>query len=109
MCVLPLPHMLNKMNDKKVSGEATEFLFAASERLGPKFVIAQVHKLCKSIKAPAALADTVAWVARAVDEFGLSVMDPQLIIGYAREWLESTNKPVKYVWVASSCTLVCGV
>ena len=65
----------DKLHELKHRIPATESLTAACEAVGPRFVVAQLHTRAASNKNPKVLAESIAWILTAIDEFGLATMD----------------------------------
>ena len=73
--------------------QVCEALTAISEAVGPQFVMAQLHKRAAGNKNPKVLSEALAWIADAIPEFGLGVMDVKGIIEWMKADLGSANAP----------------
>lgn len=68
-------------------------LTAASEAVGPQFVMAQLHRRAAANKNPKVLSEALAWMADAVAEFGLAACSTKDIIEWCKADLGSANAP----------------
>ncbi|KAK9814323.1 hypothetical protein WJX72_004049 [[Myrmecia] bisecta] len=92
--------LVDKMADIKLKGPAGEALTALSEALGPRFVFTQLHKKAAAHKNPKVLSESVNWMATAVEEFGLGVLDVKALLDWMKTDLASSNATVRNAAIA---------
>jgi len=85
----------DKIHELKHRIPATDALNAASEAIGPRFVLAQLHSRATKNKNPKVLSESLAWMATVVEEFGLAAVDLSALLGWLIADLGSPNAPVR--------------
>ena len=76
--------LAEKIADVKLRAPASAALTAVAEALGPKFVMAQLHKRTASHKNPKVTAESLLWCAGAVEEFNVAVVDVSFVIAWCK-------------------------
>ncbi|KAL4424717.1 hypothetical protein ABPG77_000060 [Micractinium sp. CCAP 211/92] len=92
---LALGGLADKIHELKHKVQVYEGLNAISEAVGPQFVMAELHKRAAANKNPKVLAEALGWMAEAIPDFGLAVMDVRGIIEWMKADLGSANAPVR--------------
>lgn len=87
--------MADKVADVKLRGPACEALTAMAEALGPKFVMAQLHKHTATHKNPKVTAEALLWCAGAVHDFGSVHVDTAFTIEWCKQALALANPAPK--------------
>ena len=84
-----------KVADAKLRAPAVAALTAVAEAVGPRFVIAQLHKRTAAHKNPKVTAEALLWCAGAVMDFGVGVLDVAFAIKWCKEALGQANPAMK--------------
>ena len=84
-----------KVADVKLRGPATAALMSVAEALGPKFVVAQLHKRTATHKNPKVTAEALLFCAAAVAEFGVGMHDVAFNIEWCKSSLGMSNPACK--------------
>ena len=84
-----------KVADVKLRGPATAALMSVTEALGPKFVVAQLHKHTATHKNPKVTAEALLFCASAVSEFGVETHDVAFNISWCKSSLGASNPACK--------------
>ncbi|KAK9818850.1 hypothetical protein WJX81_005118, partial [Elliptochloris bilobata] len=92
---LAVSGLVDKMADIKLKGPAGEALLALSVAVGPQFVCTQLHKKAAAHKNPKVLSESLAWMGRAAEDFGLAQLDVRLLLEWLKADLASTNAGVR--------------
>ena len=87
--------LAEKIADVKLRAPASAALTAVAEALGPKFVMAQLHKRTASHKNPKVTAESLLWCAGAVEEFTVAVVDVSFVIAWCKQSLAMSNPACK--------------
>jgi cytoskeleton-associated protein 5 len=87
-----LGERLHELKHRLPAGEA---LTAAAEAAGPQFVAAQLHARAAAHKNPKVLSESLAWIAAAVDDFGLGAMELGALLAWTTAALASPTAPVR--------------
>lgn len=85
----------DKVHELKHRLQACEVLTAMSECVGPRFVASQLHTRAAANKNPKVLSESLAWLAQAVEDFGLAAMDLPALLQWMIADLGSPNAPVR--------------
>ena len=83
--------LAEKIADVKLRKPASDALTALAEALGPKFVMAQLHKRTAGHKNPKVTAEALSWCVAVVNEFSASVVDVAFTIKWCKECLGMPN------------------
>ena len=84
-----------KVADVKLRGPATAALMSVTEALGPKFVVAQLHKHTATHKNPKVTAEALLFCASTVGEFGVETHDVAFNISWCKSSLGASNPACK--------------
>ena len=87
--------LAEKIADVKLRAPASAALTAVAEALGPKFVMAQLHKRTVSHKNPKVTTESLLWCAGAVEEFTVAVVDVSFVIAWCKQSLAMSNPACK--------------
>ena len=87
--------LAEKIADVKLRAPASAALTAVAEALGPKFVMAQLHKRTASHKNPKVTTESLLWCAGAVEEFTVAVVDVSFVIAWCKQSLAMSNPACK--------------
>ncbi|KAG0237016.1 Microtubule-associated protein, microtubule dynamics during spindle orientation [Actinomortierella wolfii] len=92
---LTVPAMIDKMGDIKLKKPAAECLTAYAEALSLSFVLSQAYEPLKKLKAPKALADSLAWINQQLEDFGIARLQIRELIDFLKFALGSANAAVR--------------
>lgn len=87
--------MAEKVADVKLRAPAYAALTSIAEALGPKFVMAQLHRRAAAHKNPKVAAEALLWCAGAVTDFGTTVVDVTFTIAWCKDALGQANPGTK--------------
>lgn len=92
---LTIPAMIDKMGDIKLKKAAGDCLTAYAEALSLQFVLSQSYDPLKKLKAPKALADSLAWINQQLEDFGIAGLAIRELIEFLKFALGSANAAVR--------------
>lgn len=92
---LTIPAMIDKMGDIKLKKAAGDCLTAYAEALSLQFVLSQSYDPLKKLKAPKALADSLAWINQQLEDFGIAGLAIRELIDFLKFALGSANAAVR--------------
>ncbi|KAF9924030.1 Microtubule-associated protein, microtubule dynamics during spindle orientation [Linnemannia zychae] len=92
---LTIPAMIDKMGDIKLKKAAGDCLTAYAEALSLQFVLSQSYDPLKKLKAPKALADSLAWIHQQLEDFGIAGLAVRELIDFLKFALGSANAAVR--------------
>jgi cytoskeleton-associated protein 5 len=87
--------MIDKMGDIKLKKAAGDCLTAYAEALSLQFVLSQSYDPLKKLKAPKALADSLAWINQQLEDFGIAGLAIRELIDFLKFALGSANAAVR--------------
>ena len=87
--------LAEKIADAKLRAPASAALTALAEALGPKFVMAQLHKRTATHVNPKVTAESLLWCAGAIGEFTVAVVDVAFAISWCKSALAMSNPACK--------------
>lgn len=87
--------MIDKMGDIKLKKAAGDCLTAYAEALSLQFVLSQSYDPLKKLKAPKALADSLAWINQQLGDFGIAGLAIRELIDFLKFALGSANAAVR--------------
>ncbi len=79
----------------KLKTSSADTLLTVAEAVGPQFVMGQLHRKAAGHKNPKVQSEAVAWMGRAVTEFGPGAVDVKALLDWAKEYLGSANAGVR--------------
>lgn len=98
LAYLPILDLLGKAGDSKTRDVSYNLLSTLCESCGPKLIINHVISLSppdtKNLKA---LEAAIIWIAKTIDDFGLTLCDSNSIIEAAKLWMGSSNKGMNHI------------
>lgn len=95
------------MADVKLKGPAGEMLLAASEAVGPAFVAGCLHRRAAAHRNPKVLSETLAWLAAALQDFGVAAFDVAALISWAKADLGATAPATRTAAIGMVRMFVC--
>lgn len=92
---LSVQPLCDKLGDIKLKGPAGETLSAYSEKTSFAFVLKQALGPLAALKAPKAIADSLAWLDGVLLEFGIQGVDVRSLVDHLLTCLKSANAAVR--------------
>ncbi|PNH12606.1 Protein MOR1 [Tetrabaena socialis] len=87
--------LIDKMADMKLKQPSFDTLTSLAEAVGPQFVMVQLHKKTAVHKNPKVQSEALAWVSRAITDFGIAGADVRALLEWTKEDLGSANAGVR--------------
>ncbi|KAI0695900.1 ARM repeat-containing protein [Cytidiella melzeri] len=92
---LCIPHLSEKLGDTKLKKPAGESLLLFAEKTSLQFVLGHSYEPLSKQKAPKVLADAVAWMDQALNEFGIAGLSLRGLIDFLKAALANSNATVR--------------
>ncbi|KAH7107844.1 ARM repeat-containing protein [Auriculariales sp. MPI-PUGE-AT-0066] len=92
---LAVSHLSEKLGDMKLKKPAGDTLGVFAERTSLSFVLNQAYEPLSKQKAPKVIADSIAWINVALQEFGIAGLSLRPLIDFLKEGLKNSNAAVR--------------
>jgi len=93
--VASIPFLVEKMAQTKVKTAAFSCLMAYTQFTNPQFILSTACPVILKQKNPKIMAESLQWIQKAVENFGISLVDVSALVDFLKTCLEHTNPQVK--------------